>query len=228
MQCWSKVPPSAAAFLVCAFIATTAPAGTIVIGDAVVLSDLLGGGTLTVGDKDFSGFTYAYTGDSPPADGVNVIPIQDQYDNYGIRFQGGFIDLPGSGASDVLITYDVTATRPGFQISDAHITANPNVIGTGLMAITETFLPLYDNVLLEVFDLEPGPMQLTDQVVFPVPVNVGVALPVQKDIFLFAEDANSLATMSFVDQTFSQVPEPGSIILLAALTLGAARRRRSA
>jgi hypothetical protein len=192
--------------------ASNLAAGTIPIGPGVPLDELLHGGHIVAGDKLFVDFTYAFTGNNPPPEHVNVIPIVDDDGNFGIRFQGGFIDLGSDGASDALITYSVHVTDRTQFIVDAHLVANANVgPGTGFVGITESFLPTFTETM-EVFDLEPGPRELIDWVDFPRPVR---RLPVQKDIILFAADRFSVAQLSFVDQTFSQVPEPGSFWLMA-------------
>src|SRR5262245_45010115 len=90
---------------------TASSSAATIIGTPVALSTLLvPDATIVVGDKTFGGFTYSITGDMPPAPLVNVIPITDDAGNFGIRFQGAFIDTTGAvGGSDALITYTVTA-----------------------------------------------------------------------------------------------------------------------
>lgn len=214
-----------------AWLATASQAATI-IGTPVQLSTLVGNptGTMLVGDKLFENFGYTFTGDMPSAAGVNVVPIQDDLGNYGIRFQGAFVDLASSvGGSDALITYRVTATGEGLLISDAHLAGNPNLLGTtGSVSVTETFLPLGANgeYTMQIFDDEqqPDSPQLTDSTVFAVPVK---SLNVQKDILIHA--GNQSGTLSFVDQTFSQIPE-ATTFTLAFVGLvtwaGVARRKR--
>jgi hypothetical protein len=206
----------------------TCSAGTI--GGSVPLSTLLNpGATITSGDKVFSNFEYSFTGNMPDPTMVNVIPIQDALGNYGIRFQGGFMDLPSSpGASDALINYKVAA-GPGFLISDAHLAGNPNVLGeVGSVGVTETFLPLgqQGQYTLEIFDDENLEMaQLMDQVDFIPPT---MMLNVQKDIHALAVSTGQSVTMSFIDQTFSQIPEPITVVSLVAgvVAIGVARRGR--
>jgi hypothetical protein len=131
-------------------VASPAAASSITLDDPVVLASLLCGGSITVGDKLFDEFSYSSTGDMPKAHKVKVIPIQDSDGNFGVRFQGGFVDFYGDGPSDALITYRVTVLDPLFLISDVHLAGNPDVIGkdchksykceqSGLIGVTETF-----------------------------------------------------------------------------------------
>ena len=174
----------------------TCPAATI-IGSPVALSTLLDNGTIVVGDKTFTNFTYTLTGDMPGAINVNVVPIQDDFGNYGIRFQGAFTDLPSSqGGSDALITYKVTA-GPGRLISDAHLQGNPNLLGTtGSINVTETFLPLgaAGEFVMEIYDDEGKPTpQLVDSTIFTTPTQ---SLDVQKDILAIVP-SNGASAHSF-------------------------------
>jgi hypothetical protein len=207
---------------------TSGFAGTI--GTSVQLSALLEpDATMVVGDKTFSEFEYSFTGEMPGPSLVNVIPIQDDDGNYGIEFQGGFMDLPSSpGASDAKISYMVEA-GPGRLISDAHLAGNPNVLGdVGSISVTETFLPLGQGgeYTMEIFDDEnDNGAKLMDWVDFVPPVK---KLNVQKDILAIAVDGSQSVTLSFVDQTFSQTPEPVTFVSVigGVFVIGLVRRRR--
>ena len=189
-------------------------------------------GELVNGDKVFSEFTYLATGDMPSADLVNVVSITDDDGNLGIRFQGAFVDLfGGGGGSDALITYKVTSL--GAPIIDVHLAANTAVVGVpgekvGFMGITETFIPDDTELSLAVFDIEPGSRSLVARGEFSEPHQI---LRVQKDILAFSASEGTAATVSFVDQTFSQVPEPSTVVLagvalLSLLWIRIFRRRR--
>jgi len=199
------------------WMSASCPAATI-IGDPVKLSSLTGepDGAIVVGDKKFTQFGYTATGDMPGAGGVNVVPIQDDDGNYGIQFQGAFVDLPSSqGGSDALISYMVEVMDPRRLISDAHLAGNPSLLGTaGSISVNETFLPLGQNgeYTMKIFDDESAGQKLTDWTFFEPPVR---KLSVQKDILVIATPESQTVTLSFVNQTFSQieVPEPATLLL---------------
>lgn len=215
---------------------TASCSGATIIGSPVALSTLVApGGSIVVGDKTFTNFSYSPTGDMPPAISVNVIPITDDAGNFGIRFQGAFIDTTGvPGGSDALIDYHVTADS-SHRISDAHLQGNPARLGTlGSMSVTETFLPLGangQNTMTIYDDQNFATPKLVDNTVFATPVQ---SLSVQKDILALAKvDPNSptapqTVTLSFVDQTFSQitVPEPATAVLMFAGVIGFGLLRR--
>lgn len=223
-----------AAALCLSAVVQTAQAGVIPADNGqpiASLDELLGGGEIVNGDKRFAEFTYGASGDMPPADRVNVFRIIDDHGNLGLRFQGAFIDIDSTDndASDALITYTVEALDPNMLITDAHIFGNPNVLGdadTGSISVTETFLPpSLANFTGEIFDDPAGAgLQRLDWVIFDEPVR---SLQVFKDIA--ARAGEGTATLSFVDQTFSQIPEPSTVTLMMVGLAGiafAGRRKR--
>ncbi len=230
-----KTSTSLSAFLVCLLaigsLASNCSAA-LILGSPTTLSSLTSQPTnnVVVGDKKFSEFTYFATGDMPVAANVNVIPIQDNDGNYGIRFQGFFADLPGNGGSDALITYKVEVTDPDVnrKIIDVHLVGNPNLLGdVGTVSVTETFIP-DSPITIEIHDNGGNsPIKQADSADFPIGFRV---LRVQKDIGILAGDAPG--TISFVDQSFSQtgkIPEPTTFLMsiLGIVGLVGTLRRRN-
>jgi hypothetical protein len=200
----------------------------IIIGQPVQLSTLAGNpeGQVVVGDKKFTQFGYTFTGDMPDAAGVNVVPIQDDAGNFGIRFQGFFTDLASTiGGSDVTITYKVEVTNPLKLISDAHLQGNPTLGNDpqgrhGLAQVVETFLPLGElgqyTMVISDDEALPTPV-LTAWTYFNPPVRM---LNVQKDIGVLALAGHPSPSISFIDQTYSQIPEPTTIVLFSIAAIG--------
>jgi len=230
--------------LAASWMVSSSSAAVMYLGDAVKLSTLVNNPAAEVvaGDKKFTGFSYLFTGDMPGPDGVNVVPILDDLDdadpttgNYGIEFQGAFMDLVSSaGGSDALIKYMVEVTDPLYLISDAHLAGNPHLIGeNGSISVTETFLPLGQNgeYTMAIYDDEIHPTpKLVDWTYFNPPVR---KLNVQKDILARAVVGTgtngNTATLSFVDQTYSQIriPEATTLTLafISLVSLAGYRRR---
>ncbi|HYO25058.1 MAG TPA: PEP-CTERM sorting domain-containing protein [Lacipirellulaceae bacterium] len=235
----------AAAACVCAVVSQASAAiidltpqgGNGTVSSAVSLASLLADptGSVTVGDKVFTGFGYSGTNDMPAAANVNVLGLKDADGNWGLRFQGAFQDQPGDGASDAHISFmvEVPAAQAaqGWRITDAHLAINGAATGgdDSYFIVDET---LSNGQALEAYVTTLGPgnvlqSQLTDEVIF-APVT---KLNVVKDILAEAASGNFLpARGTVIDQSFSQelIPEPTSITLLGLSGLamvGVARRR---
>ena len=219
--------------LAAVFLSPAASQAVTILGDPIALSALLEDpeASIVAGDKRFSDFSYAFTGDMPEAAGVNVIPIQDDDGNFGIRFQGAFADLVSTvGGSDALIGYSVSVTDDLMSIVDAHLAGNPTLLGDfGSISVVETF-DVDPELRLVIFADETSGTDSADSVEFEaVP-----SLRVTKDILAFAAtgEGEGTVTLSFVDQTFSQrpneIPEPVSLLLLGGglAGLAVAGRRR--
>ena len=210
-----------------AMINLTPNPGQVNSSGTVLMSDLLSGEVMgiTVGDKEFTGFAYGRTNDMPPATAVNVLGLKDTSGNWGITFQGAFGDTPGNGGSDAFIRYQVEVTDPLFLIYDVHLAGNPNVLGEndGTMSITESFVPL-PSPQLEIFD-DFGNEKFIDWANLMAPVKI---LHVQKDIHSIAITSSS--TLSFIDQSFSQIqiPEPATVLMsvIGMVALAGYLRRR--
>jgi hypothetical protein len=214
-------------------IALTFLACTSALAQTHNLQDLIDTmGDFTVGDKTFHNFSYNAIGDMPLAENVNVIEIFDGEGNAGIRFQSAFLDSTFTpGGSDALITFRVSA--PGQFITDVHLSGNPNLLGTaGSISVTEEVFGVLPNgatgpliARIDIFEDGVAGLKSTDWADFSQPWQT---VEVVKDILAFA--GNGDVVLSRVDQTFSQVPEPTTALLmmvgLAAVSM--VRRKRNA
>ncbi|MBN2293621.1 MAG: hypothetical protein JXM70_14425 [Pirellulales bacterium] len=196
-----------------------------VFAETKLLIDLIGGETITSGDKLFDEFSYVPTGDMPAASLVAVTTITDTFGNFGISFSGNFVDhFSSPGGSDALIRFRVTALDENKLISDVHLAGNPHAVDDASMEVVESFLGSDPSgnggpeVKLSIYHITAGTNpsgneRLVDSLVFD---KLYRSILVQKDIAALALNDNALASLSFVDQTFSQVtiPEPTSIVFL--------------
>jgi hypothetical protein len=219
-----------------ALVNLTPAAGTSNSATSVTLADLVGGNVmgLTVGDKTFTGFSYSPSGDMPTAANVNVLGFKDGAGNWGVTFQGAFLDLPGGGASDAAVRFVVgvapgqTAPNPR-KITDAHLQLGGVGMGANsFFTVDESFAPDSNNTLSAFMStIAPGGTQLNDSTIFGTPLTT---LHVTKDILALAGAGSFLpARATVIDQSFSQtpIPEPATVMLgLTGLALVGVNRRR--
>ena len=175
----------------------------------------LGAGGCTIGDKTFSGFQFTLTNFAgaitvtPFLDNPNTAAVGDL--GFGLSF---LLTQSGAGERDIVLRYDVTA--PGATIIGAHLGFAGAAEGTGTAAVTETLCPAGSpppclTRSLFVYQTETGGRN-TD-FLFLSPVQ---RLHVVKDIGV-SVDSRGLATISAVDQSFTQTaPEPATLLLLGS------------
>jgi hypothetical protein len=221
-----------------AFINLTPTSGSANSSTSVKLSDLIAGTNgidgITVGDKQMNGFVYSPIGDMPPATSVEVLGYQDPSGNWGLSFQGTFMDLPGGGVSDAMIRFvvniDPNFLRQGYRITDAHLNLNGVGVGTpdSGFFVDESFAPDSSQTLSTFKStFAGGTTKLTDSTIFNPPLTT---LHVTKDIMAIASSASGQpARASVIDQSFSQtiVPEPTSLILALVGLIGFLGYRRN-
>lgn len=188
--------------------------------------------TCSIDDKTFSTFGYSSTGSggasAVPASGVNVIPClgntgASQCVLYMPAGEEGFIftgswSAPVSGESlDAAITYKITTT--GSIVDALNLFGGFGGSGTGGATVDET-ASAFPGSLHLVFP--PGTTS-SDSITF-APVS---SVIVTKDIAVTAGTSGS-GSLSFVENGWSQIPEPRTVSLLAIGLLGLmgmARRR---
>jgi hypothetical protein len=159
---------------------------------------------------------------------------------FGFDLTGGFGDAsPGDGIiHEFNLQYTVEIAEPwlseGWRITDNHLIFNGNATGApgSYARVDETVLNPFNSTVIgqkSVFDIVnpsgPNSTQLADELIWGLPGYT--ILEINKDVKFLAVDSSSTASASFIRQSFSQIPAPGSATLAAIGVALVARRRRS-
>jgi len=198
-------------------------------GQSINLASLDGPNDLAVliGDKLFDDFSFDNEGDTNAGNMVASYFTLTAIGGPQIGFN--LTSSPSMTATGVLgrqiiITYSVTVTNsPGSLISDVHSDFGSTVNGVAYAEVTEAVstngfegIPVY---FTDVFNLPGVELKPADTVALSSPQQ---ELWITKAISFFSEapGPTNNVTISFVDQTFSQIPEP-STVALCLFSLGA-------
>ena len=179
------------------------------------------------GNLLFSNFGYSGTGNPSgiaiPPTGILVTPQTTTF-NEGFQFAAGWNvgTQPGgiSSFQDSLISFTVSTVDQGASIEDLALFFNGSFSGTGLSGVAEQFC--LGGTLQNCPQGQAGQIKVTNPPpsfndhVFFAPVQT---LSVSKDINV-TSGINGTATISQVINTYSQVPEPASYLLLGGSLLG--------
>jgi hypothetical protein len=221
-----------------AIFAVTAMVAMIQTAQAsLTLAQLAAGGTLSIGDKTFSGFSYTPSG-LTTFDPSQIIVTATEGGGIDYLTWSGNISLVSGGpaTADLKLNYIVTANAGTINMIDQSYTGSAI---NGLLAVDETAAignfggTVVGYSHLEGGDLSDPPAEGFDLLNIVPPETV---LYVTKDIAFGVTSINGgFITISQVAQSFHQVPEPttmiaGALLLLpfGASTLRILRKNRTA
>jgi hypothetical protein len=180
------------------------------------------GGTCTIGDKIFSGFDFTSAGHNPIiASHLNYSIINNGAAGIGFAFtpSGG---MGASNGTNSRFTMGFTVTTTGPDIKDASVNlSSSGALGAATASVTET---IHAGGSSEVLDVS-NPGERRAEVIFSPPVDT---LTVSKTALVTASSGHlNVATISSFNDTFSQVPEPGTLLLFGTglLLLGTIGRK---
>jgi hypothetical protein len=206
-------------------------------GESINLATVLAntGVSVQIGDKLFGDFFFSYVDTDGTAlndliaSNVVLTALSNQV-GFGLSFQTPLITV-SNVVKDLVLKYSAQVLAEGFAISDVHLAFTSSVGGLGTATIGES---VFTNGFggdavgaLSVFN--PGnPAKFSDVLLLAQPQQ---ELWLQKDILVSGngDSISDMASVTIIDQTFSQVPEPASVTLAAVGLLGLIclhRRRR--
>jgi len=219
--------------------------------DSYTIAEVIAAKGIQVGDKLFDEFVVTPSGTatavSPGADAIVVTGNQTLPGDYGLRFNGGW-GAGGGQEADTTIKFRVSIIEPflsqGWVIEDNElwITAKgvSQTLNGGIVSISEDVYltdpadgPVDPIANKHVFYATPTDQKLSDHAYFmqggqPV---VATEIWVVKDVYVSGGlGETGVAHLSEFYQSFSQVPEPATVVVLlvggAGLLFSRHRRRR--
>jgi hypothetical protein len=223
-----KGTPSAAACVVLTLLfGLTSPAQADVTtnlnpGESVNLATVLSetGRAVQIGDKLFDDFFFSYIDtDGDPSDDLvasNVVLTALSNDiGFGLSFQTPLLAV-SNVVKDVVLKYSVEVLDPNKLISDAHLSFTATTLGLGTADIGEN---IYTNGFGadDIGHMEvhlPPPGLNSTNIVFATPQT---KIFVEKDVTVAgngADATNNRASVTIINQTFSQIPEPPAVALV--------------
>lgn len=218
--------------LISALLATAASAGWVSITDKVPLTSLPGG-SLVVGDKEFSQFNLdIITVGALPSD-PNMMTVQGVQDvatgDYGLRFN----DFDWSVVSDQIISVDLSfkvSILPDEEYDDYFIKdiwlylTGAGAAGTGAVNAGENVWDAFpgNNIASLSCAVWDGGAKLADYAEFTPLKKIWV----QAKYISVIGGANGTAHFSEFFQFYSQVPEPATLVLLGTASIWVFTRKK--
>ncbi len=210
--------------------------------ESAYLNVLANGGSLSVGDKTFTGFGDVPSGlTSFDASGILVTATEVTSTYYTLTWVGN-ISLTGTAtaSADLFLSYTVTATGGGIGSIDQSYTGGVTPPGQGTLLVTETAyaggVQVAKSTLDTTLSQEPPITYVGDNLIIDPAQST---LNIDKDIVLTIDPITGPATASIsgIEQSFEEVAVPeastiiaGALLLLpfGASTLRILRRNRMA
>jgi hypothetical protein len=194
-------------------------------GPSYSLTSLTNGGDVLVGDKDFSNF---FTSGDPYASNITVTGFIDGDGNYGLQFGGGF--AANDNLMDFQIGYMVNVTNSANLIDGAALSFNGVVVGggDGLAEVVEQVVTNMDMTnpygQMSVYATPSSEVLSTNIAINPPQAYLNL----EKDVLVDSFTITAYSSISTIDQSYMQIPEPSTIVLVGLGLFGglAVLRRR--
>jgi hypothetical protein len=220
-----------ALFLFSAPTPTRASVITLTPGQSTNLAAVIDNNlSVQIGDKQFADFFFSYLdtdgilANDLTRSNVTLTALGGNF-GFGLSFQDPLIAV-GPVIKDIVFKYTVLVTDPNFWISDIHLAITGSAGNGGLGTVGE-------NVFNDSFGgTSVGTLQATlpvasGDVAFANIVPPVTKLWVQKDVIVTGNsNPAGFASITIIDQQFSQIPEPSTVLLVGLGLLGVVALKR--
>jgi len=209
-------------------------------GTAQTVTNMTAGGTISlatvidnnlqvqVGDKLFGNFFFSYSDlagitSDPLTESNVVLSTVSNVIGFGLQFTQPLLAI-GSDIKDIVFEYTAAVTDPTNLISDIHLAITGSAGNGGLGTVAEqAFVGGFGATSVGNISASiPGSTTAAADIVPPVS-----ELWVEKDVTVAGGGAaNGFAGISIIQQTYSQVPEPSTLLLVGLGLLGVVAVKR--
>ena len=192
-------------------------------GQTINLASVLDatGKSVQIGDKLFDDFFFSYIDtdnnvlNELVAADVTLTALANDI-GFGLSFQTPLITF-SNVVKDIVVKYSVLVLDPNQKISDAHLSFSASVLGLGTADVNESlYTGGFGANQLDSFSVHlPPPGFGSTGVVFSTPQ---VKIYMEKDVVVSGNGStiNDRASITIINQTFSQIPEPSALVLVGA------------
>lgn len=194
---------------------------------AIPLGDLLTGGTITAGDKAFTNWVNLgdFSTNQVDLSKIDVTPLNDPSNNPGLLFTatGGVLSLSNEDIIDLAFGYTVSTVDGIARINGSSLELGAFTFGQGLISVSED---LFDSIPTVIGHNEVNAAAISEQLFDQTSFAPQSRLSVETFIIMAGGSEGDSVRLDSFTQRFSQVPEPGSFLLLS-FGLAGLRYRRS-
>lgn len=237
IRTWITRTAAVATLAMIAGSANATPIDLTTPGSSTTLANVLSqpgpdAGKFIVFDKLFEITSFTPGAGSPAAfqaTGITISGRNNGFDGVGFRLFSQWADNPGDNVTfGFTFAYNATVlpayAASGVRIAGVNLAFNGASAGIGSIASVDESVfngaTLVDTARVEAHD--GNPPIYSDMVALPTSL---ISVSVIKDFKVFAPTSTGIATTSFIEQTFKQIPAPGTGAL-AVMSVGLLARRR--
>ena len=185
--------------------------------------------TLQIADKQFGNFFYSYSDTIGGAQGtlfasnITIVALSNMF-GFGVQILEPY-SLVGEGDRDFVLEYSALVTAPNYYIDDMDLAITGSGNNNGWGTVSETaYTGGFGGTQVAALQAFTPNFGSESDVTNIVPAQT--ELWVEKNVSLQGVQNNSVASISIINQTYSQIPEPSTVFLVGVGVLGVVALKR--